>query len=75
MEETVRQFALMTPKEGTYEFAEALYLLASIYLFEKNVEEFKKIYSDFERRFGSSHHLFLKLCEDIMKQDMLWILQ
>lgn len=75
LEETVRQFALMTPKEGTYEFAEALYLLASIYLFEKNVEELKKIYSDFERRFGCSHHLFLKLYEDIMKQDMLWILQ
>lgn len=74
LEEAVRQFVVLTPIEGTYEFAEALYLLADIYLNEQDTKKFKPVYSHLETRFGTQHELITKLYKKIVKSDLLWML-
>jgi hypothetical protein len=65
---------VLTPVEGTYEFAEALYLLANIHLKEKDAEKFKSVYTNLEKRFGPQHELIGNLYQEIISKGLLWLL-
>lgn len=74
LEKSCDMYRTLTAEGGAYEFAEALYELASLYLAKGNNDQVIKLKGELYQRFGSHHDHYLKLAGKLKDAGKEWML-